>query len=207
MTSIRVVSLSTSLAISLIVFSYAPTAQAIQFSFGSDCKKGHQKDIKKATSLAKQRVSQALENLEDMQRDLKKDPTGNTEYNDWFGKSSSTDYREALFSLHKVKKSLDSNTSYRAVCVDRAPECEPSDNACSEYGVTEIGFCGDWFNNGRRGNDSKPGAVIHDLTHILLDTEDYAYGIVEVMDLAEEDPDKAVRNADSYEYFVEQYYP
>jgi peptidyl-Lys metalloendopeptidase len=53
------------------------------------------------------------------------------------------------------------------------------------------------------GEDSKAGTIIHELTHIVGGTGDKAYGSQNCLTLAINHPGKAVRNADTYEYFVE----
>lgn len=53
--------------------------------------------------------------------------------------------------------------------------------------------------------DSKPGTLIHELSHFnnVAGTDDHAYGQAAVQNLARTDPDRAIKNADSQEYFVE----
>jgi peptidyl-Lys metalloendopeptidase len=53
------------------------------------------------------------------------------------------------------------------------------------------------------GHDSKAGTIIHELSHLVGGTGDKAYGTVNCSALAKSNPGKAVRNADSYEYFAE----
>lgn len=54
--------------------------------------------------------------------------------------------------------------------------------------------------------DSKPGVIIHELSHFddIAGTSDFQYGYQDNQDMADEDPCKAVWNADSNEYYVEQ---
>lgn len=53
------------------------------------------------------------------------------------------------------------------------------------------------------GNDSRAGTIIHELSHRVHDTEDHVYGREDAKALAKEDPEKAVTNADSYEFLAE----
>jgi len=50
------------------------------------------------------------------------------------------------------------------------------------------------------GQDSKPGTIVHEASHMILGTEDYEYGD----GIFTLDSDKAVNNADTYEYAVEK---
>ena len=55
------------------------------------------------------------------------------------------------------------------------------------------------------GTDSKAGTLIHELTHftVVAGTSDYAYGQSAAASLAISSPAKAIKNADSHEYFAE----
>ncbi len=62
-----------------------------------------------------------------------------------------------------------------------------------------------WLAPTALGQDSKPGTLIHELSHfnIIGQTNDYAYGFDGAKALARSDPDRATDNADNYEYFCE----
>ena len=47
--------------------------------------------------------------------------------------------------------------------------------------------------------------LVHESSHFTVNggNEDYAYGLEDCLTLASTNPDQAVFNADSYEYFVE----
>lgn len=55
------------------------------------------------------------------------------------------------------------------------------------------------------GTDSQAGTLIHEMSHftVVAGTDDWAYGQAAARALADEDPDKALNNADSHEYFAE----
>jgi peptidyl-Lys metalloendopeptidase len=53
------------------------------------------------------------------------------------------------------------------------------------------------------GRDSKAGTLIHELSHIEVGTQDYAYGAAAVLSLPS---DEAANNADTYEYYAEDSY-
>jgi len=55
------------------------------------------------------------------------------------------------------------------------------------------------------GTDSQAGTLIHEMSHfdVVAATDDYVYGQTGAMDLAITNPDEAVHNADSHEYFAE----
>jgi peptidyl-Lys metalloendopeptidase len=55
------------------------------------------------------------------------------------------------------------------------------------------------------GTDSQAGTLIHEMSHftVVAGTDDWAYGQTAARALADEDPIKALDNADSHEYFAE----
>lgn len=56
------------------------------------------------------------------------------------------------------------------------------------------------------GADSKAGTLAHEMSHFsdIGGTQDHTYGRGNAESLAKMDPDKAIENADSFEYFVEK---
>lgn len=66
-----------------------------------------------------------------------------------------------------------------------------------------LGVCQPFFRAGFEGQDNRWGILIHEMTHIAAGTGDYAYQPRGAQGLVKEDPSRAARNADSYEYFVE----
>jgi len=66
-----------------------------------------------------------------------------------------------------------------------------------------ITLCPMFFNARNEGFDSRPGVIIHEVSHIAAGTLDIAYGRTAAMALARKQPDRATINADNLEYFVE----
>jgi peptidyl-Lys metalloendopeptidase len=66
-----------------------------------------------------------------------------------------------------------------------------------------------FFQAPETGSSSRPGVLVHEMSHFLLSggTDDPApekYGTDAAQDLAKSDPNAAQRNAENYEYFVEE---
>ena len=57
----------------------------------------------------------------------------------------------------------------------------------------------------RNGNGTRAGTLIHEISHFadVADTVDICYSRLDCADLARSAPEDTVRNADSYQYFVE----
>lgn len=66
------------------------------------------------------------------------------------------------------------------------------------------GFCRSFFAaNPTTGQDNRAGIVIHEVSHLVLDTRDAEYQPRAAQDLAKDEPNVAAMNADNYEYFAE----
>ena len=72
-----------------------------------------------------------------------------------------------------------------------------------------IYLCGAfWTYAGETGTDSRPGTLVHEMSHfnVVASTDDLGYGQAFCVDLATTNPDGAITNADSHEYFAEAYW-
>ena len=66
-----------------------------------------------------------------------------------------------------------------------------------------VTLCPMFFNARNEGADSRPGVIVHEVSHLAAGTGDMAYGRNAALALARKEPDRAALNADNYEYFVE----
>lgn len=66
-----------------------------------------------------------------------------------------------------------------------------------------VTLCPLFFNARNEGQDSRPGVIVHEMTHLGAGTGDMAYGRTAALALARKEPDRAGLNADNFEYFVE----
>ncbi|PFH45488.1 hypothetical protein AMATHDRAFT_71658 [Amanita thiersii Skay4041] len=69
----------------------------------------------------------------------------------------------------------------------------------------EMWLCPAFWAAPMNGTDSKSGTIVHEASHYTANggTQDFAYGQGAAQELAKNDPDRAVYNADSHEYFAE----
>ena len=65
--------------------------------------------------------------------------------------------------------------------------------------IRSLQLCEDFFHEDPR---ERAAILFHELTHVARDTEDHGYRARETRDLASERPDRAVRNAPSYQGFA-----
>ncbi|MEO6173393.1 MAG: M35 family metallo-endopeptidase [Arenimonas sp.] len=123
-------------------------------------------------------------------------------YTTWFGSYTSTRYATAKSHFTSIDTALDQsggqikincgcNQSYYAYVYPNKPY--------------EIFVCKAFWSAPTIGTDSKAGTLIHETSHfdIVANTDDVVYGQTGAKNLAISNPDDALRNADSHEYFGE----
>ncbi|PIL25448.1 hypothetical protein GSI_13338 [Ganoderma sinense ZZ0214-1] len=126
--------------------------------------------------------------------------TSTPRYKTWFG--TYTRAGHALVREHFAHIAAHNYTrfTYDCTCTD------PGVYAMVDPGELDtVYLCGAFWDAPRTGTDSQAGTLIHEASHFTANggTDDYVYGQHGAGDLAASDPDEAVMNADSHEYFAE----
>jgi len=125
-----------------------------------------------------------------------------TLYKTWFGSYTSSRYGTVLNNFKKLKDAFNSDITYNC----SGPACQPSWLAyVYSGGKVEVFLCQQFWNAPDSGTDTKYGTLIHEVSHEVCSTKDHKYGQYNCKNLATNDPDKAIENADNYEYFSEHY--
>ena len=121
-------------------------------------------------------------------------------YRRWFGEYDAARYDLVTANYAVIAEALTGATlTYDCTCTESAfAYVFPN----SPY---DIYVCPAFFRASLLGTDSRAGTLVHELSHfnLLAATSDFRYGQTSVAALAEDDPERAVGNADSYEYFAE----
>ncbi|KAL0566820.1 hypothetical protein V5O48_015184 [Marasmius crinis-equi] len=127
--------------------------------------------------------------------------TGNTErYTTWFGQL--TKERHDTVTDHYTKLSGNDFPEF-------VYNCECSQPGVFAYVVPDdfgvVHLCDAFWTAPVSGTDSKGGTILHESSHFTKNggTDDHAYGHSACQTLAQSDPDQAIDNADSHEYFAE----
>ncbi len=121
-------------------------------------------------------------------------------YTTWFGAYSSKRFNAVSANFDAIKNAIDTkpmtfdcscNQSYFAYVYPSQPY--------------KVYFCNAFWRARETGTDSRSGTIIHELSHfnVVAGTDDIVYGQSGAKSLAISSPDKAVKNADSHEYFAE----
>ena len=121
-------------------------------------------------------------------------------YTKWFGTVTATRPATVKANFSAIKDAFDN----KPVVVD----CGCNQNYYAYVYPTQpyrIYVCKAFWTAPMTGTDSKGGTLIHEMSHfnVVAGTDDTVYGQSGAASLAISDPNKAVQNADSHEYFAE----
>ncbi|WDE10594.1 M35 family metallo-endopeptidase [Thalassomonas haliotis] len=121
-------------------------------------------------------------------------------YETWFGDATSSRYNTASGNFDAINDAIDNesitfdcscNQSYFAYVYPNQPY--------------KVYLCRAFWNANETGTDSRAGTIIHELSHfnVVAGTDDVVYGQSGAKSLAISNPNQALNNADSHEYFAE----
>ncbi len=121
-------------------------------------------------------------------------------YTTWFGVPNSNRQSTVTSHYNKIYSALDNQ--------DIGFDCSCNENYYAYVYNSEpytIYLCNAFWYAPRTGTDSQAGTLIHEMSHftVVAGTEDYAYGHTDAKNLAKNNPNNAVFNADNHEYFAE----
>ncbi len=132
-------------------------------------------------------------------------------YAEWFGAHTTSRANKVDNKLEKIANRLTEGLGSGEVY-----KCHDDNNFCDgayawaipdALGGNRVHLCQSFFNQSDIGFDSRPGILIHEFTHLYgALVGHHAAWVPGAHALALSDPNKAVKNPDSYEYFIEDIY-
>lgn len=164
------------------------------------CSDGEKKDLQKA-------LEKAGKMAQDAQKEINNtDPSDKGKmdhYVKWFGTYTETRGNTVKTNFNAIVDALVNKTI--------TFNCDQSGCGANWFAYVKpnepyiIYLCSQFWKAPMEGDDSKAGTLIHEISHfyVVAGTGDYAYGHDACKKLAKDNPDLAVENADSYEYFAE----
>ncbi|HEV7263715.1 MAG TPA: M35 family metallopeptidase [Falsiroseomonas sp.] len=158
---------------------------------GPVCASEHRLVIEEALGLARQRVAEAIR--------LVREQPEHGHLQRWFGTTPAGEVHE---SLRLTAIWLDRPERFKLLCND-PPACRGARMAYASPSRRIVGLCPAFFRASATGFDTSWGVLIHEASHLGAGTDDHAYGPRAALILAKADPQRAARNADNLEYFVE----
>ncbi|WP_017721273.1 M35 family metallopeptidase [Kamptonema formosum] len=69
-----------------------------------------------------------------------------------------------------------------------------------------INLCEAFFTAPLYGTNSQVGTLLHEISHLVGNTNDHKYGQSRCLELAKTNPLEAINNADNYEYYLESFH-
>jgi peptidyl-Lys metalloendopeptidase len=126
--------------------------------------------------------------------------SGTQRYLEWFGAFSSSRYNTVKSNFSAISNAM-ANAGITFDC-----KCEQNYYAYVYPNQPyNIYLCKVFWQAPLSGTDSKAGTLIHEMSHfnVVAGTDDVVYGQTAARNLADTDPDAAITNADSHEYFAE----
>jgi hypothetical protein len=158
---------------------------------GPECSPEQRQAVDNAMAEARRRMAMAIRFIEQRPNDA--------HVVRWFGQGQSA---LALKTLRVTLDRAGRPETFTIHCND-PPTCARGQMGYTRRSANLLGVCAPFFRAGMEGQDNRWGILIHELTHLAAGTSDYAYQPRAAQALAKEDPSRAARNADNYEYFVE----
>lgn len=120
----------------------------------------------------------------------------------WFG---TTRGKQVVVNLERIAVRVEQGRPADTTCNDPT-SCRSTSFAFTRPATGALGMCQPFFRANRRGQDSRFGIVVHEMSHLAIGTRDATYQPQQVLALAKADPAAAAMNADNYEYLVETLY-
>lgn len=194
--SLRSAALTTAPLTALLV--PVPETAAAQVGGYLSCSVALQSELNQALQASEEITNAARDGLASLTGDAQ---LNSPRYRYWFGQFSQARFDKVY-------------ATYEAASNVMADGLIEFDCSCDEAGLYayvipidpyRIYLCPNFWRASLIGTDSRAGTILHELTHFpeVSGTTDHAYGQRLVANLASENPERAVENADSYEYFAE----
>ena len=125
-------------------------------------------------------------------------------YTQWFGSYDTDRYKKVLSNFQTFQIVLENQ--------EISFNCDCNESAIA-YVFPEVAYtihlCPSFWDLDLTGTDSQAGTIIHELSHfkVTAHTDDHGYGKAAAREFSTNQPNKAITNADNYEYFAENSNP
>lgn len=132
--------------------------------------------------------------------------TTSERYVTWFGKADASRQKTVTEGFTKIYDAFE-NKNITFDC----GTCKKDSIYDSTYAYVypnsqyQVYLCGAFWSSKSTGTDSQGGTLVHEVSHftVVAGTDDHAYGQTDAKKLATDSPEKAIKNAENYDYFAE----
>ncbi|WP_341501473.1 M35 family metallo-endopeptidase [Gallaecimonas sp. GXIMD4217] len=164
-------------------------------SFQGRCSNSQQSEILTALSAAGTISTDALDYLQGHNS-----PASSVRYDTWFGSYDAGRWNTVTNNFSAIKDAIDNQPL--------TFDCSCKKQYFAYVYPTQpyvVYLCSAFWSAPNTGTDSRAGTIVHELSHfnVVAGTDDLGYGHTNAKALADSDPNKAIQNADSHEYFAE----
>jgi len=133
--------------------------------------------------------------------------TTSERYVTWFGKANEKRQKTVTEGFQKIYDAFENKN----ISFDCGTCKEDSDMYNDNYAYVhpnaeyQIYLCGAFWRSSKTGTDTQAGTLVHEVSHFtaVAGTDDHAYGQENAKKLAKVTPEKAINNAENYDYFAE----
>jgi len=160
-------------------------------AFSGACSNSEQNAIISAVAAAKDMTNDSVAYL---------NGSSGPRYTTWFGSYTNSRWNKVASNFDAIKDALDNKPkTFDCSCNQRYFAYVYPNQPYTVY------LCKAFWSASMTGTDSKGGTIIHELSHFnaVAGTDDIVYGQTGAKNLAIDDPNSAINNADSHEYFAE----
>jgi peptidyl-Lys metalloendopeptidase len=133
--------------------------------------------------------------------------TSSPRYVTWFGAADETRQKTVTEGFQKIYDAFENkNISFDCGTCKEDTSLYDSTYAyvypSSQY---QVYLCGAFWSSETTGTDTQAGTLVHEVSHfsVVAGTDDHAYGPEDAKNLAKNSPEKAINNAENYDYFAE----
>ncbi len=164
----------------------------------SGCSSSQTSSIRNALSAAQNYANDAVQYLSSMS-------SVTSRYTTWLGSHTSSRRLTVKNYFTQIQNVLSS----KAISFDCT--CPGADSSTYAYVYPtqhyKVYLCGQFWPASSTGIDTKGGTLVHELAHfnVVAGTDDHTYGQASCKNLAKSNPDLAIKNSDSLQYFSENY--
>ncbi len=124
-------------------------------------------------------------------------------YEDWFGQATLSRVQRVASTFQHVSAEFRSKTINYDLIGYGCASGWWAYTIRNTPGAPNIHLCDEFWKAPEEGLRSKPGTIVHELTHAVAGTEDFAEDIPSARALASAHPDQATKCAASHQYFAE----
>lgn len=156
-------------------------------------------DVRSATAAQEAIVRKAHANGYALTKSTLEAMAQNEFYKTWFGKFTPAHFKRVKIHFQDIQHDFENkHFIYDLSCTG----CDATDYAYTYKNARTIWLCNAFWDAPDLGANSKAGTMVHEHSHVSASTVDNEYSEADCRALAKKSPGRAIRNADSHEFYA-----